>query len=134
MGEGTKHKTARNMAHLTLEEAAEKLYTSVSTLKRVESGKQKCDPWLESKMADLYGYQWVADPCVPEYYKPMPMTEAMLKYINEREDVERLLPGLRRILADGVIDEDEKPEADRAAREIEEEQRANRDLRYAICG
>ena len=110
LGEGTKYKTAREMSGYIQEDAAEKLFTSISNLRRIESGRQQCKPDMEVAMAQLYKAPWVADRIVPIDYKPIPRADAMLQYINEREDVEKLLPRLRRILADGIICEDEEEE------------------------
>jgi transcriptional regulator with XRE-family HTH domain len=134
MQEPNKYKTARILAHLTIERAAEKTYISVSTIKRIERGTQPCSRDLAEVLADVYGAPYVADPTVPDSYTPKPRAEAMLKYLAERDDVERIMPRLRRILADGVIDDDEVAEATEAARELADEETANRDLRYAICG
>ena len=122
------------MSHFSQEEAADRLFTSVSNLKRIESGKQSCSDETAQAMAKLYNAPWVADRTVPIDYVPKPLAVAVLHYMNEREDVDKLLPRLRRILSDGVVDDDEAAEVAVAAKEIEEEQIANRDLRYAICG
>lgn len=126
-----KYKTARIASGLSQETAAEKLYTSVSNLKRIERGTQRCNADIAGAMAELYGTPWVADPTIPEDYAPLPLAQATLRYINEREDVERLIPRARRILADGVISRDEENDFAEFSREILEEQRAARDLLYA---
>lgn len=129
--ERTKHHTARVMSGITQEDAAEKLYTSVSNLRRIESGQQRCSTDMAQAMAELYKAPWVADQTVPENYKPLPRAQAVLRYINERDDVEALMPRIRRILADGVVDESEMDEFAAIAKEIEEERMAGRDLLYA---
>lgn len=134
MGERTKYQTARQLSGLTQERASEYLHVSVSTLRRIETGQQQCTPELEAAMAKLYKAPWVADRTVPINYKPKPLAEAVLRYMNERDDVDKLMPRLRRILADGIVDETEAAEVAMAAKEIEDEQIAGRDLRYAICG
>jgi transcriptional regulator with XRE-family HTH domain len=132
MSDQNKYKTARNMAGMTLEQAAEKSYIGIGTIKRIERGTQPCGTDHAKALADAYNAPWVADPTVPDDYSPMPKACAMLRYINEREDVDRVMPGLRRILADNKVDEHEAAEFSAAMKEIEEEKRAGRDLAYAL--
>lgn len=129
--ERTKYHTARVLSGITQEDAANKLYTSVSNLRRIESGQQRCSVDMANAMADLYKAAWVADPTVPDDYKPLSRAQAVLNYVNEREDVEALMPRARRILADGIVDESEMDEFAVIAKEIEEERIAGRDLLYA---
>lgn len=131
MPEQNKRKTARIMSGLTLEEAAEKLYISVSTLKRIERGTQPSKKDIDEAMAGVYGTPWITDQTVPDNYRPLSRAEATLKYINERDDVEALLPRARRILADGIIDESERNEFAEIEVQIKEERIAARDLLYA---
>ena len=127
----TKYKTARKMAGLTQEAAAEKLFTSERNLRRIENGNQKCSPDLAEEMAKTYGFPWVADSSVSVNYEPLQKAQAVLNYGNEREDVEKIMPRARRILADGVVDESEEEEFEIIKREIMEECSAARDLLYA---
>ena len=131
MFERTKYQTARQLSGLTQEKAVEFLHTSVSNLRRIETGQQQCTADMEQAMARLYGAPWVADKTVPADYKPLPRAQAILRYINERDDVDQLMPRARRILADGVVDKSEVEEFAMIAREIEEERIAGRDLLYA---
>ncbi len=126
-----KHERARLLACITREEAAYRIPSSVSTLKRIEYGQQVPTPELEQAMAKTYNAPWVADPTVPDGYRPLQRAEAVLNYVNEREDVEALMPRARRILADGKIDKTEADDFRTIAREITEECRAARDLLYA---
>jgi len=82
-------------------------------------------------MAKAYNAPWVADPTVPDDYKPLSRAVAVLNYVNEREDVEALMPRARRILADNRIDDTEVSDFDIITREIQEERNAGRDLLYA---
>jgi transcriptional regulator with XRE-family HTH domain len=132
MSDRNKYKTARLLAHMTIEHAAEKTYISESTIKRIERGTQPCGRDIAKALADAYNAPWVADPTVPDDYEPMARDRAMLRYINEREDVESLMPRMRRILADGKVDDDEAKELAAIRREIEEEGAAGRDLLYAV--
>ena len=134
MPDGTKHKTARNLAHMSREKAAEKLYSSVSTLKRVESGKQQCDPLLESRMAAVYGFQWVADPSIPNDYKPMPLPQAALKLSNELEDAMGVIGRVKRIVEDGVVKPDELADFQNGTKEVKEAMEAARNFLYAWQG
>lgn len=132
MSDQNKYKTARLMADLTVEQAAEKTYISESTLKRIERGTQPCSRDQAKAIAEAYNAPWVADPTVPEDYEPMPKACAVLRYLNERHDVEQLMPRAMRILADGKVDESEQKEFAMIVKEIEEERIAGRDLMYAI--
>jgi hypothetical protein len=109
---------------MTREEAAWRIPSSVSTIKRIEYRQQIPTPELEAAMAKAYNAPWVADPTVPDDYKPLQRAQALLNYVNEREDVEMIMPRVRRVTADGKIDE-------AFAREIKEECAAARDLLYA---
>jgi transcriptional regulator with XRE-family HTH domain len=131
MSDTNKYKTARLLAGLTLEEAVEKLFTSESTLKRIERGTQPCTDDIAIAMVSVYGFPWVADPKVPVSFRPMPIANAMLHYIKEHQDVSRIMPRLTEILADGVIDGNEVAEYAEHAREITEAMSAGRDLLYA---
>jgi hypothetical protein len=116
---------------MTREEAAWRIPSSVSTIKRIEYRQQTPTPELEAAMAKAYNAPWVADPTVPDDYKPLQRAQALLNYVNEREDVEALMPRARRILADGKIDRTEAEDFRAIAREIKEECAAARDLLYA---
>ena len=131
MSDRNKYKTARLLVHMTIEQAAEKTYISESTIKRIERGTQRCGKDQAEALAKAYNAPWVADPTVPDGYEPMSKACAMLRYMNEREDVDRVIPRLRRVLADGYVDESEEREFSDAMREIDEEKRASRDLAYA---
>ena len=130
--EPTKYKTARIMADMTQFDAADKLYISVSNLKRIESGQQVCSMDIAIRMDVIYGTTFVSDPATPIHYKPLPRAQAALKYLNEREDVETLMPRARRILADGKVDKNEAEEFQQIINEVQEERDAGRDLIHAI--
>jgi len=131
MIERTKYHTARVMSGITQENAVEFLHTSVSNLRRIESGQQRCSPDMAGAMAELYGAPWIADCTVPDNYRPLSLTEATLKYIKERNDVSAVMTRATAILADGVVDESEQTEFAGIAKEIREERDAARDLLYA---
>jgi DNA-binding XRE family transcriptional regulator len=126
-----KYKTARVMAGISQEKAAELIPVSVSTIKRIERGTQRCSADIAGAMADLYQAPWVADPTVPDDYTPKPQIQAAMCFENETEDVVGKLPRLRRILADGRVDHDEEKEFAEIKREIGEAMRAAQDFLYA---
>ena len=128
----TKYKTARKMSGLTQETAAEKLYTSITTLKCIEKGERRCSSEMAVAMAELYNAPWVADPTLPKNYTPMPRTEATLRYIKESNDVNKVMERATEILADGIVDDSEEKDAAAIALEIAEQSKAGIDLLYAI--
>lgn len=130
-GKPTKYKTARKMSGLTQEAAAEQLFISVSNLKRIESGQQKCSLDIAEAIDKLYGAPWVSDPTVPEDYVPLTKIEATLQFIKERNDVNRIMERATEILADGRVDESEAEDFRKITIEIREERDAARNLLYA---
>ena len=129
--ERTKYHTARVMSGITQETAAEALYTSVSNLRRIESGQQRCSPDMAEAMAELYKAPWITDQTVPNDYKPRALTQAMLRYIKEHTEVNAVMHRATAILADGVVDESEQDEFASISKEIREAADAARDLLYA---
>lgn len=132
MNTPTKHLTGRLLAGMTREEAASLLYISEKTLQRIENGEQPCRPETAILMAKIYGYPWVADPNVPDDYRPKPAANALLGYMKELEDVKRILPRLTDILSNGRVDPGEEEDHEMCIKEIREARRASRDLEYAI--
>ena len=131
MNERTKYHSARVMSGITQENAVEFLHTSVSNLRRIESGQQRCGPDMAIAMAELYKAPWVADPTVPDDYQPLPLTQAMLRYIKEHNEVNAVMHRATAILADGIVDASEQEEFAGISREIREARDAARDLLYA---
>ncbi len=127
----TKIKTARLLTRMTRTEAADKLFTSESTLKRIENGVQKAGREIELAAAELYKAQWVANPLIPEDYQPVPRTQAVLSYYSKRRDVERVMPLMESILADGKVDQTEVKDYAFCMDVVGSERRASADLMYA---
>jgi DNA-binding XRE family transcriptional regulator len=132
MSDQNKYLTARLLVGMTREEAAPELFMSESTLKRIENGEQGCSPDKAILMAKIYGFPWVADPTVPDSYRPKPIANALLQYMKEHRDVDGIMPRLTAILADGKVDDNEVEEYAGYAREIKEAVDAARDLEYAV--
>jgi DNA-binding XRE family transcriptional regulator len=126
-----KYLTARLLTGMTREETAPLLYISEKTLQRIETGEQPCSPDKAILMAKVYGFPWVADPNIPDNYRPKPVANALLQYMKEHADVDKVLPRLTAILADGKVDDNEAEEYRNCAREIEEAIAAGKELEYA---
>ncbi len=131
MGGATKMKTARLMTAFTRIQAADRLFISESTLKRIENGVQTASREVEQAAAELYGAPWVANPLVPDDYKPGPRTQAVLNYYSKRRNVERIMPLMESILADGIVDTTEKTDFDFCMQVVGDERKASADLLYA---
>jgi DNA-binding XRE family transcriptional regulator len=131
MGVRTKVKTAREMCGMKQIDLAYMIPMSEGNLRRIENGQQRCEPDIAKRIAEITGKPWVADPTIPEDYVPLRRSDAMLRYLNEKGDVEAVTKREMAILADGRIDESEA--ADHAAyiHEVSEECTAARDLIYA---
>ncbi len=127
----TKMKTARQLTTLTRVQAADRLFISESTLKRIENGMQKASREVELAAAELYGAPWIANPLVPEDYSPAPRTQAVLNYYSKRRDVERIMPLMETILADGVVDKTEQTDFEFCMQIVGGERKASADLMYA---
>lgn len=132
MYDQNKYLTARLLTGMSREEAAPMLYISEKTLQRIENGEQPCSPDKAILMAKIYGFQWVADPNVPDDYRPKPIANALLHYMKEQKDAEAVIPKLTAILADGTVDADEEAEHAECMKEIEEAYKAGKDLQYAV--
>jgi len=131
MAGATKMKTARLMARMTRIQAADRLFISESTLKRIENGIQKASREIELAAAELYDAPWVANPLVPDDYQPAPRTQAVLNYYSKRRDVERIMPLMESILADGLVDKTEEQDYDFCMQVVGCEREASTDLLYA---
>lgn len=131
MAAQTKIKTARLLTGKTRVQAADALFISESTLKRIENGLQKPSREIELAASKLYKAPWVANPLVPEDYEPVPKTQAVLSYYSKRRDVERVMPLMESILADGVVDKNEAKDFEFCMDVVGSERKASADLMYA---
>lgn len=104
-----KWQTARMMSGLTQAALAEAINYDESSVRRVESGSQEPTRQMEALWVQATGQAWLTEMDEPP---GIPAVE-MLGLDCEISDVLALFPDVKRMLADGKIDEDEKPLRDR---------------------
>lgn len=125
------YQIARLSAGLTQEQAAEKLPSSVESLKAYENGHRFPDNGMVARMVDLYEAPWLAlahlqttsGPLsvIPKATRVQPLPLAAIQLINrvmafaEHRGAQRLL----QIAEDGEIAEDELPEYEGIVEELD---------------
>lgn len=127
----SKIKTAREMRGVTQAELADQIPMSEGNLRRIENGQQGCGPDIKIRVASILKKPWVADPTVPDDYKPLKKREAAFVLLAERQHVDALMNRETEILRDGIVDENERPDHEAFLKELGDEQEARRDFIYA---
>lgn len=120
----TMYKRARNESHYTQEQAAEKLFVSVKTVKAWEQGQRPPEPQLVAKMVQLYQTPWLAWEYALRTMEPLGIlpdgisldgierqrfSSSSMRFINEAVDMLDDYRDLMRIAEDDVIDQTERP-------------------------
>lgn len=116
---------ARNMRHKTQEELAELMYVSTDTVQAWERGTRVPDPKTLDALSDKLDCPWLSliymrdrsasmARVIPNFTVGKPMSEAVAAYITSVADLNdiRFDRRLLRMMADGKVDEQEKPDYD----------------------
>lgn len=133
-------KVARNVAGLSREEAAQKLFIGTRTLSDYESGRTIAPPDVVLRMAEVYQQpELTADYCskicpigqvIAHCIERSEFTMTVLRVLDEFADVEKLKERLIHIAADGKVCEKEKDEFRRIMKEMVELEHWIEELKY----
>jgi transcriptional regulator with XRE-family HTH domain len=114
------YKTCRESACLTQEQASEFLHVSVRTLSDYENGHAKVPDDVAFEMSKAYHRPLLAyyhlkwfnpcGACLPEVQEPQTNGDMAFQAIIARDELSPAVDVLKRIVADGVVDIEEKEE------------------------
>ena len=127
----SKIRTARNLSGMTQLQLADQVFTNEKTIRRIEHGQQKADQHLLDAIAGVTGCPWVANPFVPDDYKPLEKSQAFVALYSAVQNVNNVLPKLAEILEDDKVDAAEKKDYEKCMATVMKAHQRQADMCYA---